>query len=245
MLKKFFGYVKAFREQRIFYSKYFCYKYLPKEQARHTPIRFYRDSMGIIKNGGKIILEDWTPSTRILVGQPTHDFEIGGEKTVLSIDHGELIIKGGQSIRKGSHIDVRGKLILGIDGVFGPRCKIRVHNSVVLGNYFRVAHETQIFDSNFHFSEKVEAPGFYPCSRPIVIGERCWIGNRCTISPGTVLPDYTTVTSNSVVNKDFSSLPAYPTIGGLPAKFIREGWTRVWDTAREQEYQKQLFPWIN
>lgn len=78
-----------------------------------------------------------------------------------------------------------------------------------------------------------------------MIGNYCWIGNRCTISPGTILPDYTTVTSNSVVNKDFSSLPAYPTIGGVPAKFIREGWTRVWDTAREQVYHKQLFPWVN
>lgn len=245
MFKRIIGYIRAFHEQRYFYSKYFCYKYLSKEQARYTPIRFYRNAKGVVKNGGKIVIEDCTPSTRILVGQPTNDFDIGGEVTVLSVDHGTLTIRGGQSIRKGTHIDVRGRLTLGKDGVFGPRCIVRAHNNTILGDYFRVAHETQIFDSNFHFLEKVDEPGFYPCSRPIIIGNYCWIGNRSTISPGTVLPDYTTVTSNSVVNKDFSSLPSYPTIGGLPAKFIREGWTRVWDTDREQIYHKQLFPWLS
>lgn len=245
MFNKLIGYLKAFREQRFLYSIIFCYKHLPFDQSRYVPIRFYRDAKGIVKNGGNIILADWTSSTRVLVGQPTNDFEIGGEKTVLSVNQGQLIIKGGQSIRKGTHIDVRGQLILGKNGVLGPRCIIRAHNSIILGDYFRVAHETQLFDSNFHFLEKVEASGFYPCARPIKIGDYCWIGNRSTISPGTVLPNYTIVTSNSVVNKDLSSLPAYPTIGGIPAKYIRAGWVRVWDTEREQEYHKQLFPWMN
>ena len=78
----------------------------------------------------------------------------------------------------------------------------------------------------------------YSMSKPVSIGNFSWIGNRSTIGPGAKLPDYTIVASNSFVNKDFSSL-----IGGIPAKLIREGWTRVWDTKREFEYQKKEFPW--
>lgn len=84
--------------------------------------------------------------------------------------------------------------------------------------------------------EKVDTPGYYPISKPISIGNFSWIGNRTTIGPGSILPDYTIVASNSLVNKDFSILNPYSTIGGIPAKFIREGWTRVWDTEREFTY---------
>ena len=248
-MKKLLNKVKAifiaFKTKRVFYTIYFNYKYLPRHQAKYLPVIFYKHAYATISNGGKIILTDEMvmKKNKIKIGYPALDFEYQCEKTHLNICNGTLIVKGGLGFRRGCIIDIRGIMESGDSVLFGPRCRIRVHNKAIFGDYIRIAHETQLFDSNFHFSEKVTEPGFYPISKPIIIGSYCWIGNRTTLSPGVVLPNYTTVASNSLVNKDFSFLNAYSTIGGIPAKFLREGYTRVWDTNREQEYHRREFTW--
>ena len=235
----------AFKTKRVFYTLYFNYKYLPFDQAKLLPIVFYKHAYATILNGGKIVLSDemLARKCKVYVGLPAYDFEYQCEKTHLNICGGTLNVNGKLEFRRGCIIDIRGEFLCGNDILFGPRCRIRIHNSVILRDYIRIAHETQLFDSNFHYSEKVDAPGYYPISKPIIIGSYCWIGNRSTLSPGVILPDYTIVASNSLVNKDFSSLAKYSTIGGIPAKFLREGYTRVWDTKRELEYHKREFVW--
>lgn len=235
----------AFKTKRVLYTIYFNYKRLPFSQAKSLPIIFYKHAYATISGGGKIILSDnfIANKQKVHIGFPAYDFEYQCEKTHLNISHGTLTVNGKLEFRRGCIIDVKGDMECGNDVLFGPRCRIRVHNKTTLGNFIRIAHETQLFDSNFHFSEKIDEPGYYPISKPITIGSYCWIGNRSTLSPGVVLPDYTTVASNSLVNKNFSALSKYSTIGGVPAKFIREGYTRVWDTNREQEYHRKEFVW--
>lgn len=231
--------------KRVLYSLFFNFRYLPFHQAKKCPIIFYKHAYGKISNCGKIIISDEIIKNRkkIIIGFPAEDFEYQCEKTVLNIEYGTVYFHGSFNARRGVIIDIKGEAVFDDDVLFGPRCRIRIHNKGHFGHSIRIAHETQIFDTNFHFMEKIDAPGYYPISKPISIGNFSWIGNRCTIGPGAKLPDYTTVASNSLVNKDFSSLNAYSIIGGMPAKLIREGWTRVWDTKKEIEYQKKEFPW--
>lgn len=249
-MKKLLNKVKAifiaFKTKRVFYTIYFNFKYLPIHQAKLLPIIFYKHAYATISNGGKIILSDEMVARKckVHIGMHALDFEYQCEKTHLNVSYGTLFINGKLEFRRGCIIDIKGTMECGNDVLFGPRCRIRVHNKAFLGDCIRIAHETQLFDSNFHFSEKVDEPGFYPISKPITIGSYCWVGNRSTLSPGVVLPDYTTVASNSLVNKNFSSLAKYSTIGGVPAKFLREGYTRVWDTNRELEYHKREFSWL-
>lgn len=236
----------SIKTKRVLYTIYFNYKYLPFYQAKFLPIIFYRHAYASISNDGKIILTDEMVKNKnkVHIGLSSMDFEYQCEKTHINISSGTLNVNGKLEFRRGCIVDIRGQMDCGNDVLFGPRCRIRVHNHVSLRNVIRIAHETQLFDSNFHFSERVDAPGYYPISKPIIIGSNCWIGNRCTISPGVILPNYTIVTSNSLVNKDFSSLANYSTIGGIPAKLLREGYTRVWDTNIELEYQKREFEWF-
>lgn len=225
-------------KQRVLYTILFNFKNLPFKQAKKCPIIFYKHSYGKITNGGKIILSDKVliNKKKIIIGFPAEDFEYQCEKTVLNIEYGSAYFNGRFCARRGVIIDIKGNAYFEDDVLFGPRCRIRIHNKGYFGKSIRVAHETQVFDTNFHFMEKVDTPGYYPISKPISIGNFSWIGNRTTIGPGSILPDYTIVASNSLVNKDFSILNPYSTIGGIPAKFIREGWTRVWDTEREFTY---------
>lgn len=231
--------------KRVLYSIVFNIRYLPFYQAKRFPIIFYKHAYGKMSNNGKIVLSDEiiNKGKKIIIGFPAEDFEYQCEKTVLNIEYGTVFFNGDFCARRGVIIDIKGKAIFEDGVLFGPRCRIRIHNKGYFGHNIRVAHETQIFDTNFHFIEKVDIPGYYPISKPISIGNFSWVGNRCTVGPGTILPDYTIVASNSLVNKDFSSLNPYSVIGGMPAKFIREGWIRVWNAKREFEYQKKEFPW--
>ena len=249
-MKKLLNKVKAifiaFKTKRVFYTIYFNFKYLPIHQAKLLPIIFYKHAYATISNGGKIILSDdmVARNCKVHIGMHTLDFEYQCEKTHLSISsHGILFINGKLEFRRGCIIDIRGNVSLGDKVRFAPRCRLRVHKELVCGSDVAFSHETQVFDSNFHYMEPEDSPGFYPISKRIVVGSHCWISNRCTLTPGTVLPDNIVVASNSLVNKDFSSLPKNSLIGGVPAKLIKERYARVWDTDREQEYHKREFKW--
>lgn len=245
LVRKLVNVIKVLRTKRLFYSVWFNFKYLPCWQAKKMPIVFYRHAYATVSRGGRIMLsEDVIKNKKkIYFGMPALDFEYQCEKTHVNVEGGTVYFNGRFEARRGVIMDIKGEAIFEDGVLFGPRCRVRIHNKGYFGRYIRVAHETQVFDSNFHFMERVDAPGYYPISRPVSIGSYCWIGNRCTVGPGTILPDYTTVASNSLVGKDFSKLNPYSIIGGIPAKLIREGWTRVWDTKREFEYQKREFAW--
>lgn len=229
---------------RYFYSLLFNLRHFSFSVSRHLPFIFYKGAYAEIGKGAKITISESLKQGKchIRIGEDTKDFTYQCEKSYLCIE-GSATFLGDATIRRGALIDVKGEFIFGNYALLGPRVRIRAHNSISIGQYVRIAHETQIFDTNFHFSEDTTSPGYYPISKPIHIGDFCWIGNRSTISKGTYLPDFTTVASNSLVTKDFSNLPKNSLIGGAPAKLLRNNFSRVWDADREFEYQKREFEW--
>lgn len=237
----------AFKTKRVFYSIYFNYKHLPRHQAKFLPIVFYKHSYATISNGGKIVLTDEMVlnKKKVIIGFSTYDFEYQCEKTHLCISNGTLFANGNLEFRRGCIVEIRGLVSFGDKVRFAPRCRLRVHNAMSCGSDVAFSHETQVFDTNFHYMEPEDSPGFYPISKKIVIGSYCWISNRCTVAPGAVLPNNVVVASNSLVNRDFSALSPNSLIGGIPAKLIKERYARVWDTNREREYHKREFSWFS
>lgn len=70
----------------------------------------------------------------------------------------------------------------------------------------------------------------HPMTKPIHLGQYCWIGNRSTLMPGTVLPDRIIVASNSLLNKNYvvRGVQPYSILGGMPAAVIKEGVERIY-----------------
>ncbi|MEI6335446.1 MAG: hypothetical protein WCS87_12865 [Methylococcaceae bacterium] len=56
-------------------------------------------------------------------------------------------------------------------------------------------------------------------SKPITIGEYCFIGTGCILLGGTVIPDYSVLAAGSTINKPMDS--TYSLYGGTPARFIK------------------------
>lgn len=56
-------------------------------------------------------------------------------------------------------------------------------------------------------------------SKPITIGEYCFIGTGCILLGGTIIPDYCVLAAGSTINKPMDN--THGLYGGTPAKFIK------------------------
>lgn len=135
---------------------------------------------------------------------------------------GKIVFRGPCLIYTANKINVARNCLLefGANTKVMHCCNITAHKSVKIGANTWVAHRCQIMDSNFHFIADFAKGRVNKYSRPIVIGNSCWICNSSTITGGTQIPNKTIVASYSLVNKDMSGIPEESSIGGIPAKLL-------------------------
>lgn len=151
---------------------------------------------------------------------------------------GTLIFRGKCTIGTSNKINVGPGAILDM-GAYTKitiLCNITAYGHVQVGHHSRIVHRCQVLDTNYHFVADFRHEGFgrvHPMARPIKIGDYCWICNSTTVTGGAVVPNKTMVASNSLVSKDMSSVPEESLIGGVPAKFLAEGFRRVEKSERE------------
>ena len=101
-------------------------------------------------------------------------------------------------IAEHTNIDYTGGLIIGDKVSISEGVKILTHNHVV------------------DFSGKDESKGCY--KTPLVIGDRVWIGTRCTILPGVQeIGRGALISADTCINK---KVPPYAIVMGNPAKII-------------------------
>jgi len=123
---------------------------------------------------------------------------------------------------------------IGDNSHLASRTRIFVTNKVVLGRYFRLSNDSEIFDSSFHYLIDTALNEVKRMNGSIIIDDYCWIGSRTMILKNTRTPKYTTVASNSLLNKDYANvIPEKSLIGGIPGKLIRTNIVRVFDHEKE------------
>lgn len=155
---------------------------------------------------------------------------------------GTMIFEGPCFIATGCRICVwpKAEMRLGAKTKIADYSNIVCARSIVLEEGVRLTHRCQVFDSNFHYIADLDRREIKTANRPVRIGRHSWVCNSVTISPGAVLPEYSIVCSNSVVNKDFSAVEPCTLFGGIPAKPIRGGMVRVKNPDVELEIIRYL-----
>lgn len=113
------------------------------------------------------------------------------------------------------------------------RTKIICYDNVRICHDTRIAWECQIIDTTFHYMRNMNDNSVTELTHPIVIGAHNWIGNRCNIMKGAVIPDYTIVAAGSLCNKHYE-FPQYSLMAGSPAKLIKTGIYRCLDKEEEE-----------
>lgn len=225
-------------------TAYFNLRTLPFSQAVKFPVYIYGKTKLFQLNG---IVEFNCPIKRgiVKIGNNTGSFTCADGSGFVQLTYGSKIVFNGPcEIGVNSKVRVvEGLLTHGSHAYISSNVKLICNGSTIsIGEGNRIAFEAVIMNSGFHFVEDM-ATGIvnYP-SRPIVIGDYNWIGNRSTISAGAKTKPYTIVCSGSLVGKDFAKMDGEnQMIGGAPAKLIKTNVRRVFDATLENK----LFDWFH
>ena len=126
----------------------------------------------------------------------------------------------------------KGKIRIGDHTAMYERSIVGSIDSGTIGNCVIISNEVHIFDNNNHpTSPKARQDmclqGFHTDawhwkhaeSKPIVIEDNVWIGERSTILKGVRIGTGAIVACNSVVTKD---IPPYTIVAGNPARVVKE-----------------------
>ncbi len=217
------------------------FRCLPFSQARRFPIYVYGRAK-LYNTSCKIIIEAPVKAGMIKFNYPNiwgpsiMDFQSEFNCS------GKIIFKGGRYFGTGSKICIKPNATVEIGDHFkiADCVNIGCANYIKIGNKCRITHRCQIFDTNYHYLVSMKNRTIRRKTQTVNIGNSCWICNSSTISPGTILPDYTIVGSNSLVNKDFSDIPSYSLIAGIPAKYLCNGFIRL-ENCRFEEQVDEYF----
>lgn len=232
-LKRLYRWIKFQFSVNWVKTIYFNFKKFPLSIAHKLPVYFY-GSVKFTSLKGHIRID--APIKRGMVGFG-QQFELGKRrKGIAELNlSGEFMLKGFVHIGKDCliYIGEKAYLEIGNMGCLGSDVKIFCTNKIILGDWSRIAYESQILDTNFHNMQDTITKKKFPLTAPIFIGNYNSIGNRSTIVHGTVTPDYCVVASNSLINKDYNSMGNNILIGGIPAKLIKENYSRDWEGERK------------
>ena len=201
--------------------------------AWKTPIIIYGNTK--IYKVGKINIH--CEMTRGLVRIGRLNFKSQGETRFCN--SGIINIKGPVRIEGATIIENFGVITFDGSNLISDGSSILIRTELQMGLHSRLGFHSLILDSDDHYTIDTGTRKIYKNSKPIKIGAFNWFGNSTFIKKGVVTPDYLIVASaNTLLTKDYSSLPPYSVLGGVPAQIIKSGIRKVFNPHNEREIIK-------
>ena len=95
-------------------------------------------------------------------------------------------------------------------------CQFQDQGGITIGDDVLVGPQTIIATLN-HDPDPKKRGGMF--AKPVVIGDKVWLGARVTICPGVMIGEGAIVGAGAVVTKD---VPTRTVVAGVPAKIIKQ-----------------------
>ncbi len=215
---------------------YINFKMLPLKQAIYLPIFIYtKTEFRSLK--GEIEIKGRVYPNMIHIGDNTRYVATSRPLSIWTIN-GKLIFNGHIKFFHGTYITVAKNAVLTFGTDFtmvGGGTKIICFESITIGNHVGITWDCQIYDTSFHYVQNLENENSLPekLTKPIVINDNVWIGNRSTIAKGSVIPSYSIIASGSMTNKDYTDNGENCMYCGVPAKCKKKSIRRIYDNAEE------------
>jgi acetyltransferase-like isoleucine patch superfamily enzyme len=116
----------------------------------------------------------------------------------------------------GMVLEIRGRLWVGDDTVFGHHCTIAAREAVTIGRDCLIAEMVSIRDHD-HEWRRSDVPVREQGTRvaPVTIGDNVWIGARVVVTRGVTIGDGAVIGAGAVVTRD---VPPGALALGVPAR---------------------------
>ncbi len=223
--------IKSLREINLLATLLFNIRAFGFTKGLQLPVYVYGRLK--VKSIGKIIIKCPIKRELIKIGM-NHD-TVTAPYTLFH-NTGTVEVYGRLRIGYGTTFCNSGTVIVRGNNLFGNKVDVNIRTRLDIGDNTFIGFESHIYDSDFHHVVDVDTRKVYRNSAPIIIGSFNWIGSNSFIKKGTVTPDYLIVASpNSMLAKDYSSLPPYTVLAGCPAKQVKQGIRRIYNYTLDLE----------
>jgi maltose O-acetyltransferase len=108
-------------------------------------------------------------------------------------------------------------VVIGAGTFVNVDCFLELVAPVHIGRDCQLGMQVMVATSH-HESTEDERVSRVPVGRPVVIGDRVWIGARATILPGVTVADDVVIAAGAVVTRDCKEPGVY---AGVPARLVR------------------------
>jgi acetyltransferase-like isoleucine patch superfamily enzyme len=140
--------------------------------------------------------------------------EIGSNSTIASFNWITGFPLGSNSRHFSTDSDRCPSLVVGKSSAITSRHLIDCTNKFEIGDFSTFAgFRSQVLTHAINIYLNVQE------SRPVKIGDYCFIGTGCIFLPGSVVPDFSVVGAGSVVNKVFTD--EFVLYAGVPARKVK------------------------
>lgn len=214
---------------------WFNFKALPLRLAIRVPILISWNVK--VRKVGHIEIQDPITPGMISIGViKITPWESNADQIIFS-NEGKITFGGRAKIHPGVRLAVmpNAQLTLGERTMLGCRSRVICARSITLGHDVRLSWDSQMFDTDFHFLTNLQTGHTSQRQRDVRIGDNVFIGNRCTIGKGTILPNGAIVSCCTKLTGDFSQQGEQVLIKGNPAQIISQGYTITSGWYPEQE----------
>ena len=204
----------------------------PLKDALKFPLWIYQGTK--IEHIGKIRVNVPLHTGMIRIGKR----QFFRQTPTVIINVGTMEFDGDCSILGGTILHVLGEKSLihfGKGVLIGENNRILVGPKIEIGDYTRIAFGSLLMSADFHYVLNTSTGLISRSLAPISIGRYNWIGNNVVIKKGVKTPDYCIVSNSSMLLKDYSDLPLYSLIVGVPGKLKGVGFRRIYNKKHTRE----------
>lgn len=127
----------------------------------------------------------------------------------------EVAILMGQYVQMAGARSSGRKVSIGRGTVINYGCLLYVTGGLIIGEGVSISAGVWLVTG----SHDINDPQFPAFFKPIVIGDRVWIGMRATVLAGVTIGEGAVIMAGAMVTHD---VPPYAVVGGVPAKVIKQ-----------------------
>jgi acetyltransferase-like isoleucine patch superfamily enzyme len=214
--------IRSLLELNFILTIYVNFKFFALRDAIKFPL-FLFGPVSIRSLKGKIIVLGELKPGLVKIGKNNVEIVDRGIKTVLNIQ-GTLTFMGSAIIKAGTALSIDKGSQMTVGNAFS--CSVRTvliasgGANITIGNNCTFSWDILMLTSDFHNIYDKNTNAIINPARNIIIGDKVWLGSKCTVLKGSQIPDNTIVGSTCTVSGKLEK--SYVIYAGNPLKVVRE-----------------------